>query len=167
MRSQIWTSAFVGLVLISASAARADETSRAASTRLALAGALPLNAVSPAVKTERDIRDLLADPAIRYAVGLSENAWDFSAPDGVPGFGPILVADKRGNPTLACAQRDTDLITSIEDHGNANDVAPDRLADAAFNMLQARGICGDGREKEALALYDRTLQGLAQTHASR
>ena len=28
-----------------------------------------------------------ADPAIRDFVGLSENAWDFNAPDGVPGFG--------------------------------------------------------------------------------
>src|SRR5207247_10070525 len=30
-----------------------------------------------------------ADPAIRDFVGLSENAWDFNAPDGVPGFGSI------------------------------------------------------------------------------
>jgi hypothetical protein len=171
MRSHLWTSALVGLVLISSSAAaRAEETRGAATARLALgpAAALPLNASSPAGKTERDIRDLLADPAIRFAVGLAENAWDFSAPDGVPGFGPLLVADKRGTTTTpACAERDRDLITSIEDHGNANDVAPDRLANAALSMLQARGICGNGRETEALALYDRTLQGLAQTHASR
>jgi uncharacterized protein DUF3306 len=30
-----------------------------------------------------------SDPAIRDFVGLSENAWDFNAPDGVPGFGPF------------------------------------------------------------------------------
>jgi len=30
-----------------------------------------------------------ADPAIRDFIGLSENAWDFTAPDGVPGFGPL------------------------------------------------------------------------------
>ena len=29
------------------------------------------------------------DPAIRDFVGLSENAWDFNAPDGVPGFGSL------------------------------------------------------------------------------
>ena len=29
------------------------------------------------------------DPAIRDFVGLSENSWDFSAPGGVPGFGPL------------------------------------------------------------------------------
>jgi Protein of unknown function (DUF3306) len=34
-----------------------------------------------------------ADPNIRDFVGLSENSWDFTAPDGVPGFGP-LTADE-------------------------------------------------------------------------
>jgi Protein of unknown function (DUF3306) len=34
-----------------------------------------------------------ADPAIRDFVGLSENAWDFTAPDGIPGFGPLSGAD--------------------------------------------------------------------------
>ncbi len=36
-----------------------------------------------------DIRLLLEDPAIREFIGPSENAWDFTAPNGVPGFGPI------------------------------------------------------------------------------
>ena len=35
-----------------------------------------------------------ADPAIRDFVGLAENAWDFTAPDGVPGFGPLLPGDE-------------------------------------------------------------------------
>jgi hypothetical protein len=34
-----------------------------------------------------------ADPAIRDFVGLAENAWDFTAPDGVPGFGPLQPND--------------------------------------------------------------------------
>jgi hypothetical protein len=33
-----------------------------------------------------------SDPAIRDFIGLSENSWDFTAPDGVPGFG-TLTAD--------------------------------------------------------------------------
>jgi hypothetical protein len=33
------------------------------------------------------------DPAIRDFIGLAENAWDFTAPDGVPGFGPLSAAD--------------------------------------------------------------------------
>jgi hypothetical protein len=34
-----------------------------------------------------------ADPAIRDFVGLSENAWDFTAPAGVPGFGSLAAED--------------------------------------------------------------------------
>jgi hypothetical protein len=35
------------------------------------------------------IRRWLADPASREINELAENAWDFSTPDGVPGFGPL------------------------------------------------------------------------------
>ena len=35
-----------------------------------------------------------ADPAIRDFIGLSENSWDFTAPDSIPGFGPLLPADE-------------------------------------------------------------------------
>jgi hypothetical protein len=34
-----------------------------------------------------------ADPAIRDFIGLSENAWDFNAPDSIPGFGSLTAAD--------------------------------------------------------------------------
>ena len=34
------------------------------------------------------------DPAIRDFVGLAENAWDFNAPGGVPGFGPTLPVEE-------------------------------------------------------------------------
>jgi len=34
-----------------------------------------------------------ADPAIRDFIGLSENSWDFTALDGVPGFGAIAPDD--------------------------------------------------------------------------
>jgi hypothetical protein len=40
-------------------------------------------------------RAWVADPAIRDFVGLSENAWDFTAPEGVPGFGTIGTEDVR------------------------------------------------------------------------
>jgi hypothetical protein len=49
-----------------------------------------------------------ADPAIRDFIGLSENAWDFNAPDGVPGFGSLdlekvrrLAAKVLGQPEVA------------------------------------------------------------------
>jgi hypothetical protein len=38
-----------------------------------------------------------SDPAISQFVGLAENSWDWNAPDGVPGFGPL-------NPAANVAQ---------------------------------------------------------------
>lgn len=34
-----------------------------------------------------------ADPAIRDFIGLSENAWDFTKPEAIAGFGPLLPID--------------------------------------------------------------------------
>jgi hypothetical protein len=150
------------------SAVAGEPSERADLTGLAVAPAVRVTEATPRTITADEIRALIEDPAIRHAVGLSENAWDFSVPDGVPGFGPILVAAPRAAATtLSCAERDVGLMTAIEDHGAANDVAPDRLAAAAFGMLQARALCGSGREAEALALYDGTLRGLGRMHAAR
>ncbi len=33
------------------------------------------------------------DPAISQFIGISENAWDWNVPDGVPGFGPLRATD--------------------------------------------------------------------------
>jgi hypothetical protein len=50
----------------------------------------------PAELTRAALRRVwTADPAVRDFVGLSENAWDFTAPDGVPGFGPMAPAEVR------------------------------------------------------------------------
>jgi hypothetical protein len=38
-------------------------------------------------------RAWVADPAIHDFVGLAENAWDFNAPGGVPGFEPLRAVD--------------------------------------------------------------------------
>lgn len=47
-----------------------------------------------------DIRLMWSDAAIQNAVGLAENAWDFNAPDGVPGFGPLPAHEaQRSLPT--------------------------------------------------------------------
>src|SRR2546423_10378711 len=35
-----------------------------------------------------------ADPSIRNFVGLSENAWDFTDPNAMPGFGPLESTDE-------------------------------------------------------------------------
>jgi hypothetical protein len=61
-----------------------------------------------------------ADPAIRDFIGLSENSWDFTAPDGVPGFGSVTVEE---------AQR---LLGQLLGEPNGPEVqrpAPERLSD--------------------------------------
>ena|SRR5437868_2471234 len=57
----------------------------------------------PPVRTGPDIRAILADPAIRDFIGLSENAWDFTAPNGVPGFEPMPQDPARPNEVASKA----------------------------------------------------------------
>jgi len=53
-----------------------------------------------------------------------------------------------------CALKEIAVITLIEDHGEAEDLPADRVADAGLRLLEARLACYDGRVREALALYD-------------
>jgi hypothetical protein len=39
-------------------------------------------------------RAFTVDPQIRDFVGLAENAWDFNAPNSIPGFGPLEMTDE-------------------------------------------------------------------------
>jgi Protein of unknown function (DUF3306) len=49
----------------------------------------------PAELTRAALRRVwTADPAIRGFVGLAENAWDFTDPNGMPGFGPLEDTDE-------------------------------------------------------------------------
>ena len=48
----------------------------------------------PPELTRRALRRAwVVDTTIRNFIGLSENAWDFTAPDGVPGFGSLSAED--------------------------------------------------------------------------
>jgi hypothetical protein len=49
----------------------------------------------PAELTRAALRRVWAtDPKIRDFVGLSENAWDFNAPNAIPGFGPLEMTEE-------------------------------------------------------------------------
>ncbi len=74
----------------------------------------------PAELTRQALRRAwAADPAIRDFVGLSENAWDFNAPGGVPGFGPLTPEDVRR------------LVDAMTGTSKASDPVPDALEPAA------------------------------------
>lgn len=49
----------------------------------------------PAALTRAALRQAWAsDPAIRDFIGIAENQWDFNDPTAMPGFGPMIEADK-------------------------------------------------------------------------
>jgi hypothetical protein len=53
-----------------------------------------------------------SDPSIRDFVGLAENAWDFTTPEGVPGFGAISADEIR---RLLAAADDTSAAQSTDE----------------------------------------------------
>ena len=65
--------------------------------------------------------------------------------------------ERSGSFATACALKETEVITLIEDHGQAQDLPSDSLGDAGLAMLRARAVCYEGRVGEALALYDGVL----------
>ena len=62
-----------------------------------------------------------------------------------------------------CAARDLKLLTSLNEHGEAQDVPADDLRAAFFALVKARGVCATGRVDEALALYDSVVIGSGKT----
>jgi hypothetical protein len=55
---------------------------------------------------------------------------------------------------LECAIRDVQLVTQIEQHGDAQDVPGEILYEAFLTMKRAREACSEGRPLAGLALYD-------------
>jgi hypothetical protein len=72
-----------------------------------LAPGVPLELTRAALR-----RAWTTDPAIRDFIGLSENAWDFNAPGGVPGFGSLDLQDVRR------------LLAQVLDEPQASDPTP-------------------------------------------
>lgn len=68
-----------------------------------------------------------ADPAIRDFIGLSENSWDFNAPDGVPGFGAVTAEDVRR------------LLAQMTEGQDAASTAPVTAASAEERPVAASG----------------------------
>jgi hypothetical protein len=66
---------------------------------------------------------------------------------------PSAVAGEQAGPA-ECAARDLKLLTSIERHGEAQDVPADDLVAAFFTLAKARTACTAGDSGAALAIYD-------------
>jgi hypothetical protein len=71
------------------------------------------------------------------------------------------------SPQQRCATGDVQTTTLIEDHGEAGDVLPERLAKAGLTQMEARLACTGGRHADGVALYDeiiRTLGPISSRH---
>ena len=78
--------------------------------------------------------------------------------------GGLFSAMAADNPDrVQCAARDLKLLTSINEHGEAQDLPADDIRNAFFALVKARGICAAGRVDEALAMYDSVVMGSSKT----
>jgi hypothetical protein len=68
--------------------------------------------------------------------------------------------------SLTCANRHVQLLTLIEDLGEAPNFAGDKLFKALVATLQASDVCASGNEHQALSLYDRAALDLVFSVAS-
>jgi hypothetical protein len=101
-----------------------------------LAPGVPLELTRAALR-----RAWTADPAIRDFIGLSENAWDFNAPGGVPGFGSLDLEDIR---------RFVGQVLS-ESQKAAASPANGALADQAATLSQGSSILPIAEPRESIA----------------
>jgi hypothetical protein len=69
--------------------------------------------------------------------------------------------------SLICAQRDVQLVTLLEERGDAQEVAGHKLFAAFLAMMRARTACIEGRESEALSIYDTVTLDLTLARAAR
>lgn len=95
------------------------------------------------------------------ARGPSQLASDQGREASSSGLFSAMAAD---NPDRArCAARDLKLLTSINEHGEAQDLPADDIRNAFFALVKARGVCAAGRVEEALAMYDGVVMGSSKT----
>jgi hypothetical protein len=69
----------------------------------------------PAALTRAALRRVWsADPSIRNFIGLSENAWDFNAPNSIPGFGDLGLEEAKRLTAQLFEQMETPRSPGIE-----------------------------------------------------
>jgi hypothetical protein len=87
------------------------------------------------------------DPAIRDFVGLAENAWDFTDPTAMPGFGPL-------ESTEQIRQMVAHVVEQI---GEAAQYAPTPSIESASDSNEVTGSQPDGRPVRVAAQQDAVI----------
>jgi hypothetical protein len=88
-----------------------------------------------------------ADPAIRDFIGLSENSWDFNAPDSMPGFGSLNVEDARRIAARFFGELDEDAAgRSSPDRDSVEQSGPDagESESPGNHEMRKADLAGDG-----------------------
>jgi len=114
-------------------------------------------------------RTWTADPAIRDFKGLAENAWDFTAAESVPGFGPMLPTDDitRMVAQLTGRGEDADAATKADSDKTAADSARELGATVSESpkeplAMQAQSG-GHARSADAQAGFPQDLNKNSET----
>jgi hypothetical protein len=79
---------------------------------------------------------------------------------------PAPTADQP-SPQQRCALRDVQTLILIEDHGEAGDFSPERVAKAGLMQMEARMACTAGRHAEGMALYDEIIGALGPVNSNK
>ena len=74
-------------------------------------------------------------------------------------LGAMIDCTTAGSLTRRCATRDLQILMLIEEE-NSNAISAERLSDAMLTMMNARMLCHDGHEADALAMYDNIARSL-------
>jgi len=86
-----------------------------------------------------------ADPAIRDFVGLAENAWDFTDPNAMPGFGALggtpeqigAMVERVIGGVRDAAEKLTELPKKQQDHAKADQEGASATSDAPTNPVES------------------------------
>ena len=87
-----------------------------------------------------------ADPAIRDFVGLAENAWDFTDPAAMPGFGPLESTEDVRRLVASIVRQIGDAAEPILPEQSASDSNPlveDQLNKEPLRLANAGGTAGE------------------------
>jgi hypothetical protein len=141
-----------------------------------------LRAGVPADLTRAALRRVwTVDPAIRDFVGLAENAWDFTDPNAMPGFGPLedteeirrmiaTIVDSIGGQPKQAAENVPDGRETVEDLNDSSEIGSARSEQTAPQEISAAApaerpdvqILGDQVLGDQVLLQSKNTDGAVQ-----
>jgi hypothetical protein len=131
----------------------------------------------PAELTRAALRRVwTADPAIRDFIGLAENAWDFTDPNAMPGFGPLestdevrrMIADlvdrigQVAKPGVPAAE--TEPVQISENSSDSNPLGPPAATDALSSVEPCESDTKTAQDSNDQVLVHSNQENTATQH---